>query len=366
MTTTERRYDIDWIRVIAIGLLLIYHVAIGFQPWGIMIGFIANEKTWPSLWTAMSMLNIWRIPLLFFVSGMGVFFAIRNRSWKQLLLERSTRILIPFLVGIFLIFPASVYIWQRYYHFDVTYNPHPGHLWFLGNIFSYVMILSPVLFYLKRNAGGKLALFIRKIFSHPLGLLVVITAFIIEGVAINPAPYEMYVMNWHGFVLGLLAFFFGFCFVFSGGGFWKMMLKWRWIFFVAAVGLFGYRLMQFQMRVPIYQLVVESNAWIFSVFAFGQRYLNRPGPTLRYLSEAAYPVYIMHMIFLFTASMFVFPLNIDVHVQYMLVLGFTLVGSLGFYELIIRRANFIRPLFGLKAKEDMLMISDRESARLLH
>ncbi len=31
MSTTNRRYDIDWLRVIAIGLLLIYHVAIGFQ-----------------------------------------------------------------------------------------------------------------------------------------------------------------------------------------------------------------------------------------------------------------------------------------------------------------------------------------------
>jgi len=30
---TNRRYDIDWLRVIAIGLLLIYHIAIGFHPW---------------------------------------------------------------------------------------------------------------------------------------------------------------------------------------------------------------------------------------------------------------------------------------------------------------------------------------------
>ena len=33
MTKEERRYDIDWLRVIAIGLLLIYHIAIAFQPW---------------------------------------------------------------------------------------------------------------------------------------------------------------------------------------------------------------------------------------------------------------------------------------------------------------------------------------------
>ena len=58
MVREERRYDIDWVRVIAIGLLLIYHVAIGFQPWGIMIGFIANKQPWESLWIPMAMLNI--------------------------------------------------------------------------------------------------------------------------------------------------------------------------------------------------------------------------------------------------------------------------------------------------------------------
>ena len=72
MSTIERRYDIDWLRVIAIGFLLIYHIGIGFQPWGVFIGFIQSEKPLNSLWIPMSMLNIWRIPLLFFVSGMGV------------------------------------------------------------------------------------------------------------------------------------------------------------------------------------------------------------------------------------------------------------------------------------------------------
>ena len=80
MKTAERRYDIDWLRVIAIGLLLIYHIGIAFQPWGVFIGFIQNGQSLESIWPAMALLNIWRIPLLFFVSGMGVAFAIKRRS----------------------------------------------------------------------------------------------------------------------------------------------------------------------------------------------------------------------------------------------------------------------------------------------
>jgi hypothetical protein len=43
--TSERRHDIDWLRVVAIGLLLIYHIAIIFQPWAMFIGFIKSEET---------------------------------------------------------------------------------------------------------------------------------------------------------------------------------------------------------------------------------------------------------------------------------------------------------------------------------
>ena len=113
MSTAIRRYDIDWVRVIAIGLLLLYHVAIAFQSWGVMIGFIATKKPWASLWIPMTMLNVWRIPLLFFVSGMGVYFAIQNRNWKQLLQERASRILLPLVFGMLAIVPISTICFFR-------------------------------------------------------------------------------------------------------------------------------------------------------------------------------------------------------------------------------------------------------------
>ncbi len=350
MFPSNRRSDIDWVRVIAIGLLLLYHTAIAFQPWGIMLGFITNEKSWATLWIPMSMLNVWRIPLLFFVSGMGVYFSIQNRNWKQLLQERAGRILIPFLFGVFFIVPASVLIWQHYYGWKLSYEYHPGHLWFLGNIFIYVVVLSPAFFYFKRNEKGKLVEWIKKAAGNPLSLLVVIAAFIAEALLLDPDLYEMYAMTWHGFFLGLLAFFFGFCFVLSGDGFWKMLVKWRGLFILAALALYTYRFFQIQMHVPDYQLAIESDCWIFAVFAFGYRYLNRPGKTLTYLSQAAYPVYILHMIFLSLGSTVIFPLSIQVHLKFILVLLFTVIGCFVTYEFIIRRVNFIRPLFGLKSR----------------
>lgn len=346
--SSARRYDIDWIRVIAIGLLLVYHVAIGFQTWGIMIGFITNERTWDSLWVPMTMLNVWRIPLLFFVSGMGVYYALRNRSWKQLLAERAGRILLPFLFGAVAIVPIHVYLWQRYYHLNTAYAPNPAHLWFLGNIFVYVVVLSPLFFYLKRNENGSLARRIKRVMSNPLGILLVMAAFTAEAWILNPRPYEMYALTWHGFFLGMLAFLAGFCFVLSGDGFWEMIKKWRWLFLLTAVILFTLRLDHFKINTPFYLLVAESHCWIISVFAFGYMRLNRPGKALRYLSEAAYPVYILHMVFLYTASWLIFPLDVGVPLQFIMVLLFTGAGCFATYELVIRRVNIVRPLFGLK------------------
>ncbi|MBN8576210.1 MAG: acyltransferase family protein [Cytophagales bacterium] len=342
-----RRYDIDWLRVIAIGLLLIYHVAIGFQLWGTMIGFIAAPKPWAGLWTPMSLLNVWRIPLLFFVSGMGVYFAMQQRNWKQLLTERTLRIWVPFVFGVFAIVPLHVLIWRHYYKMELRYQYDPGHLWFLANIFAYVLVLAPLLFYLKKNEAGKVVQLIKNIFSTPLGLLIVLAAFIAEVMIIKPIPYELYAMTWHGFALGLLAFLFGFCFVLSGSAFWQMLVKWRWMFVVVGAGLFTLRTYYFGMQTPPYLIVIESQAWIFTVLAFGHKYLNHNGKALQYLSPAVYPVYILHMLFLYLGSTLIFPLAIPVQFQFVLVLLFTLGGCLLSYE-IIKRIKWLRVLFGIK------------------
>ena len=347
MTIKERRYDIDWLRVIAIGLLLIYHMTIGFQPWGIFIGFIINNEPMESLWVPMSMINIWRIPLLFYVSGMGVYFAIQRRNWKQLIAERSKRILLPFFFGMLAIVPLHILIWQAYYNQDLTYMPGPAHLWFLGNIFLYVLLLSPLFFYLKGNRDGRFAGLLQKIFRTPLGLLLATIPFMLESEILRPDSFELYAMTLHGFILGFIAFMVGFMAVFSGIAFWETVTKWRWLLLFLAVGLYVVRVLLFDLRTPDFLMSLESNAWIFAVFGFGHKYLQKPGRALRYLSQAAYPVYIIHMVFLYAGSAWIFPMDLPVAVKFALLNVITFGGCMLMYEFVIRRIGILRPLFGL-------------------
>ncbi|MCB0630284.1 MAG: acyltransferase family protein [Saprospiraceae bacterium] len=346
--TNERRYDIDWLRVIAIGLLLIYHIAIVFQPWATLIGFIRSEELMENLWKPMTMLNVWRIPLLFYVSGMGVYFAIRKRNWRQLLLERTTRILLPFIFGIFAIAPLHFLIFQSYYKMPLGYFPHSGHLWFLGNIFAYVLILSPLFFFLRKNEEGRFMKGVASILSNPIGPLLVSVFFIIEVMVVKPQIFELYAQTWHGFFLGLLAFFFGFLFVYSGKAFWPTVLKWRWLYIGLAAGLYTLRVLAFNMKSLDYLMAIESNLWIFGVFGLAYKYLNRPSAALRYLSQAAYPVYIIHMFVLYAGAMLILPLKIPLLLKFVGVVAFTFALCYLIYEFIIRRVFFLRPLFGLK------------------
>lgn len=354
----SRRHDIDWIRVIAIGLLLIYHITLSFQPWGIFLLFIPNKDSLEMLWIPMSILNVWRIPILFFISGMGVFFAIKKRNWKLLMLERTRRILIPLIFGFYAIVPLHLFILQKYFKQDLDYSAGYGHLWFLANIFIYAGILSPIFFLIKNKHDNFIIRFSRKVIRFPLGIYIFLIPFILEVLIVQPESFSLYFftkLNFsffttHGFWIGLLAFFFGFYFIALGNEFWNSVAKLKFVNLTIAVMLFIIRWLLFDLKAPLFLTSTESMLWIFAIFGLGYSYLNLKNNCIEYLSKAAYPIYIIHMSFQYLSDYLIFPLNINVGLKYIIVLIMTFAGSIIFYEFVINRNKLIRPLFGLNYK----------------
>lgn len=349
MQSATRRYDIDWLRVIAIALLLIYHISIVFQPWGFYIGFIQSTETSDSIWIPMSLLNVWRIPLLFFVSGMGVCFALRKRNWKQLLLDRTKRIALPLLFGSFFLVPIHIFLFQKYYEMEIAYTPSVGHLWFLLNICIYVIQIIGFAF-LDQKYDYSFFNFLRKLLKRPYFIYLFIIPFILEAELVNPDYFATYVGNSHGFLIGMLAFFFGFLFIAIGNPFWEAVAKVKTISLIIAVTLYLIRLFYYDLNGPHYLTSIESMNWIFAVFGFGYKYLNKPSKLLSYLSQSVYPLYIVHMIFLYLAAYIFLPLEFSLGINLILIVLFTFLGSFLTYELIIKRVGFLRPLFGMKGK----------------
>ena len=71
----ERKYYLDWLRVIAFYLLIFYHAGLIFVSWDFHIN---NEIKLEWFETWMAFLNQWRLPLLFMISGMVIFYSMRK------------------------------------------------------------------------------------------------------------------------------------------------------------------------------------------------------------------------------------------------------------------------------------------------
>ena len=69
----KRRYDLDWLRMIAFALLMLFHTGMLFSTWS---WHVKNLETSDYFDYVMRFLHSWRMPLLFFISGSAVWFAM--------------------------------------------------------------------------------------------------------------------------------------------------------------------------------------------------------------------------------------------------------------------------------------------------
>jgi len=351
MASDSRRHDIDWLRVIAIAILIVYHAVISFQPWAGTIAFIQSNQSLEWLWIPMELVNIWRIPLLFFVSGMGVCFAMRKRDWKGLFFERFRRIFVPLVFGSIVIVPLHFVVYQYYISEPIAYWPHPSHLWFLGNIFFYVVLCLPIFYFCNKSPENALFEFLKRLLKTPLGLVLIAVPFITEAIVIAPEYFSMYAFTLHGLLIGLLAFFFGYCFVGIGEGFFKLVHKHKLWLFLAALLLFFNRLFMFGLEnVPVWLISIESMLWLYAVFGYAYGCLNQPSSLLSYLSPAVYPVYILHMFFQYLTTSYLLKFDMSAVFQLIAIIASTLLLSWLSYELVVKRFRVLRPLFGLNYK----------------
>jgi hypothetical protein len=110
----ERRHDLDWLRVLLFGLLVLHHVAVGFVAWGADIYRFTNDEVagdWLGLliyWT-----HSWCLPALFLIAGIGTYFATGRSRGLLFLGSRVARLLIPAFVGTFVLNVAAGYAMAR-------------------------------------------------------------------------------------------------------------------------------------------------------------------------------------------------------------------------------------------------------------
>jgi len=361
-TGVSPRYDADWLRVLAFGFLIVHHAALAFKPWGTHFLLIWSDQSFLGATQLAETVNVWAIPLLFFSLGMGLRRVLDSRSWKQLASDLASRTVVPLAFGTFALGPLSLAIAFRYYYGRAYYVPTPEHLWFLGNMVIYVLLLLPVLIWVKRRASNWLIRGFERLVGAGRGVGVILFTLpaVLVAVLMNPIDYTSYAFRLHGFVLGLILFVLGFLFVSSGETGRRSVERLRFGALSLGCTLLLSRL--FDLWNPLDALLaLESMSWIIAIWGFTSRHLGKPSRTLRYVSSAVFPVYILHLPVQVFVSSFLIPLGIDAFPKFLLLVMLTLGGSIGLYE-IIKRIPWIRSLLGMEWISRKHVTSEREEA----
>lgn len=124
----QRLYFLDWLRIGAFGLLVLYHVGMYYVPWPFHVKsphLVAGLEPW------MRLTEPWRMSLIFLVSGAATAHLLRDGASGRWLLLRTRFLLLPLLTGVVLIVPP-----QTYFEVVQKFGYHDGFLAFLGRYFS--------------------------------------------------------------------------------------------------------------------------------------------------------------------------------------------------------------------------------------
>ncbi len=108
--SSPRLYYLDALRVIAILIVFLFHAVHPYDMWDWHIKNIEQSLT---LTIFITILALWGMPFFFLVAGAGSWFALRRRTPKQYAVERTKRLLVPFLFGTLI-----VYVYTQYFQWD--------------------------------------------------------------------------------------------------------------------------------------------------------------------------------------------------------------------------------------------------------
>jgi peptidoglycan/LPS O-acetylase OafA/YrhL len=376
---SERRYDLDWLRLIAIIILLFYHTGMLFNTWG---WHIKNAETSESFRYWMVILHYWRMPLLLFISGAGTYMALGKRTPSQFAGERVKRLLIPLVFGMFVIVPPQIYYerianyasYGEFYKTVFDFVPYPQgsfswhHLWFVAYLLVYSLIAIPILIFLRSPKSTAFKASALRWLGSPAGLLLLPAVFIlITQIVLRPFfPEETHALvgDWAFFTFYFCFFVFGML-CYSNPVLWEAIGQNRKHLLVASLLIlvpfysFYFHLQEI-IRLPWSSDTVEiafdvsaiflSWFWVITVIAYGQHYLNRQHPWLSRINEGLYPFYILHQTVIIFLGYYIDQLPWSITAKFWAVSLLTLASCVSFYRVCIRPFNLMRLLFGVKLK----------------
>lgn len=371
MARTERRYDVDWVRVIGMTAVFVFHVMMYFNTWP---WHAKNGVTSAAFEPVGLALLTWIMPLFFAVAGFAARQALTRRSAGEFVRERLLRLGVPLLVAIFLLSPLQVYSERVTYgkfsgnflaflphYFEGWYSVTPDgnfawmglHLWFVLVLLVFSLVTLP--FVRPDRASrrpGALGRLLQA--TGPWGMLLLTPCLLLllEGL-LHALGLDASQSGWP-FGVYLAMYLVGYSLLASE--FFRTALP--RVGPVAAWGALPATLpaafipepRQFGLSFITWHAVLACWLWIVGLLYIASRYLRRSSPALQYANEAVMPFYILHQPVIVGLGFAVRAVPLPLARKFPLLLAVDFAAIMALYHCVVRPVNPLRFLFGMKQR----------------
>ena len=376
--TTQRHHGMDWLRIGAFALLILYHIGMYFVPWDwhVKIAQPIDRVAIPMLAT-----NGWRLALLFLVSGYASAALVGKLGGAGAFARsRSARLLIPLLFGMAFVIPPQpwielvgqhgyahgfVHFWRHdYFGFqslDGIALPTWQHLWFVVYLWVYTMLAALLLAVVPEAARAKVADGAARLLAG-WGLLIVPMLAWLAIYAVFPDHDETHALFDDGpsHLHYLVAFAVGWLLRVRPALFGAVARCWKSAAVLAIMAFLpvawaewtwpGDTVAPHWVMVPFHVArQVQGWATIVALVGIADRYWNRDHPWRATLAEAVFPFYIIHQTIIVVVGWYLLGADVAALPSFLILLAVTVTGCWLFYA-IGRSIGWLRPLIGLQRR----------------
>lgn len=371
-----RHYGLDWLRIAAFLLLILYHIGLYFSPWHWLVN-AAEPLDWVSY--PMLFLTPWRLTLLFIVSGYASQMLLRKLGGVSAFTrQRTFRLIIPLLFGMAVIIPPQSWVrlqvahgydagffdfWLHdYFRFGRLYGvelPEWEHLWFVAYLWAYTMLLAAGFVFLPAPIRDRARAWFATLGDGARLLWLPLAIFIPLRIVMTFTVTEAHGLfdDWTGHAMYLPAFLFGFGLA-ATPTLWPAIARlWK---YALALALVAYATLAWVEAlypgdaIPPHGMMTLNRAalvmmmWSMPIMLLrlADVWLNRDHRWRARLSEAVFPVYILHETSIVLIGWWLLPLHLGHVTDFVIMLAGTIASCWAFYE-VGRRISWLRPLIGL-------------------
>lgn len=371
----DRLFYVDWLRIGAFTLLVLYHVGMVYVPWDF---HVKHQPTYAALEPLMRLSNPWRMGLLFVISGLATGLMLGRAGLAR---ERSKRLLLPLLFGMALIVPPQAWLQVReqfgygggYLEFLRLYFsayggfcrgtqclvlPTWNHLWFLPYLWCYTMLLLLALRVLPQSALQSTADALGRLSGWRLLVLPVL---LLGSARVLLFPHfgETHALldDWAAHAAYVPLFAFGVLLARRRRLLARLQdLRWSalalglvgWLVLVVYPGtLPGWPAVPEAWRAPM-RLAFATAQWggIVAAFGFAHRHLDFDHRWRAPLTEAVFPLYLVHQTVIIIAAVALRPLSLPAAIEAAVIVALTFAGGFAAWR-VARRVGRLRPWMGL-------------------